>query len=158
MMYTVSETAKMLGTSAATLRYYEREGLLPLVERTPGGIRMFTDQDIPWLRKILFLKQGGMSVKEIRRYVEMVMQGDRTLNDRLQFFREQRKSLQEQIRQLQQTLDIVNYNCWYYETALSKGSTLPMKKLTEEEIPQEFREVLHLLVEHGKNSIQEEPL
>lgn len=65
MMYTVSETAKMLGTSAATLRYYEREGLLPLVERTPGGIRMFTDQDIPWLREILFLKQGGMSVKEI---------------------------------------------------------------------------------------------
>ena len=64
------------------------------------------------------------------------MQGDRTLSDRLQFFREQRKSLQEQIRQLQQTLDIVNYNCWYYETALSKGSTLPMKKLTEEEIPQ----------------------
>ena len=145
MMYTVSETAKMLGTSAATLRYYEREGLLPLVERTPGGIRMFTDQD-------------GMSVKEIRRYVEMVMQGDRTLSDRLQFFREQRKSLQEQIRQLQQTLDIVNYNCWYYETALSKGSTLPMKKLTEEEIPQEFHEILRLLVEDRKNSTQEEPL
>lgn len=158
MMYTVSETAKMLGTSAATLRYYEREGLLPLVERTPGGIRMFTDQDIPWLREILSLKQGGLSVKEIRRYVEMVMQGDRTLSDRLQFFREQRETLQEQIRQLQQALDVVNYNCWYYETALSKGSTLPMKKLTEEDVPQKFRKALHLLVEHGKNNIQEESL
>ncbi len=155
MMYTVSETAKMLNVSAATLRYYEREGLLPFVERTSGGIRMFTDQDIPWLKQILFLKQGGMSVKEIRRYVELVMQGDRTLSDCLQFFQEQRETLQEQIRQLQQALDVVNYNCWYYETAMSKGSILNMKKMTEEDIPQEFREVLPLLVENVKNSTQE---
>ena len=64
-MYTVSEAAKRLGVTAATLRYYEQEGILRFVERTPGGIRLFTDQDILWLRSILALKQGGLSVHSI---------------------------------------------------------------------------------------------
>lgn len=139
MMYTVSEVAKMLGVTAATLRYYEREGVLQFVERTPGGIRLFTDQDIPWLKQILILKQGGMSIKELRRYVELSIQGDRTLHERLQLFQEQRQNLQEQIKQLKKALDVVNYSCWYCETAIEKGGTLQMKKLNEEEITEEFR-------------------
>ena len=141
MIYTVSEAAKILGVTAATLRYYEREGVLRFVDRTPGGIRLFTDQDILWLRSILALKQGGMSVKELRQYVELVMQGDRTLSERLQFFQKQRETLQDQIKQLQKVLDVVNYNCWYYETAIEKGSTVQMKKLTEKDIPEEFHKI-----------------
>ena len=141
MIYTVSEAAKMLGVTAATLRYYEQEGILRFVERTPGGIRLFTDQDILWLRSILALKQGGLSVKELRQYVDLVMQGDRTLSECVQFFQKQRETLQDQMKQLQKALDVVNYNCWYYETALEKGSTIQMKKLTENEIPEEFRKL-----------------
>ena len=141
MIYTVSEAAKRLGVTAATLRYYEQEGILRFVERTPGGIRLFTDQDILWLRSILALKQGGLSVKELRQYVDLVMQGDRTLSECVQFFQKQRETLQNQMKQLQKALDVVNYNCWYYETALEKGSTIQMKKLTENEIPEEFRKL-----------------
>ena len=139
MLYTVSEAAKMLGVTAATLRYYEREGVLRFVERTLGGIRLFTDQDIPWLRQILILKRGGMSIKELRRYADLIMQGDRSLRERLQFFQKQQENLQDQMKQLQKALDVVRYNCWYYETAIEKGSTIQMKKLTEKDIPEEFR-------------------
>lgn len=148
MMYTVSETAKMLGVSAATLRYYENEGLLPSVERTTGGIRLFTDQDLPWLRQLLLLKQGGMPIKELRRYVELSMQGDGTLNERLELFKEQRKAIQEQIQELQHALDLVDFNCWYYEKAVEAGHTLRLRKLTENDIPEEFREICRHLI-HG---------
>lgn len=57
MVYTVGEMAELLGVTASTLRYYDKEGLLPFVERSPGGIRMFRDSDIEWLRVIGCMKK-----------------------------------------------------------------------------------------------------
>ena len=157
MMYTVSETAKMLGVSAATLRYYENEGLLPSVERTNGGIRMFTDQDLPWLRQLLLFKQGGMSINQLRHYVELTMRGDGTLNERLELFKGQRKAIQEQIQKLQQSMDLVDFNCWYYEKAVEAGHTLRMRKLTENDVPKEFGEILrHLSGKTKEEKIDQE--
>jgi len=58
MFYTVGEMAKLLGVPASTLRYYDKEGLLPFVERSSGGIRMFKDQDYEWLKIIECMKKG----------------------------------------------------------------------------------------------------
>lgn len=65
MMYTVGEMAKLLGVSASTLRYYDKEGLLPFVERSPGGMRMFQEKDYEWLQVIGCLKKTGMPLEEI---------------------------------------------------------------------------------------------
>ena len=70
MVYTVGEMAELLGVRASTLRYYDNEGLLPFVERSSGGIRMFRESDIEWLRVIGCMKKAGMPLKEIRRYIE----------------------------------------------------------------------------------------
>ena len=75
MIYTVSEMAKLLNIAPSTLRYYDREGLLPFVLRSKGGIRVFTDEDFRWLKMISCLKSAGMSFKDIRRYIEMAMEG-----------------------------------------------------------------------------------
>lgn len=63
MLYTVGEMAKVLGIPASTLRYYDKEKLLPCVERSKGGIRMFTDKDFEWLKVIECLKKSGLSIK-----------------------------------------------------------------------------------------------
>lgn len=109
MAYTVGETARMLHVPASTLRYYDKEGLLPSVERTSGGIRMFKDDDIEWLRIIDCLKKSGMSIRDIREYIALVAQGDSTINERLQLFYRQREILKAQMRELQKTLDTLDY-------------------------------------------------
>ena len=79
MIYTVGEMAQKLGVPASTLRYYDKEGLLPFVERSSGGIRMFREKDFEWLQVIRCMKQAGMSIKDIRQYIELSMQGDDTI-------------------------------------------------------------------------------
>ena len=114
MAYTVGEMAKRLGVPASTLRYYDKEGLLPFVGRSSGGIRMFEEKDYEWLRIIECLKKTGMSLKDIREYIELAMQGDETIDRRLEMFRKQRTVLQARMAELQQTMDTLEYKCWFY--------------------------------------------
>ena len=73
MTYTVGEMAAMLDVPASTLRYYDKEGLLPFVARSSGGIRQFRDSDLEWLRIIGCMKKAGMSLKDIRQYIQLAM-------------------------------------------------------------------------------------
>ena len=140
-MYTVGEMAKMLGVPASTLRYYDKEGLLPFVERSAGGIRMFRESDLEWLRVIGCMKKAGMSIRDIRQYMELVIQGDDTINARLEMFRRQRKTLERQMAELQHTMDMVDYKCWYYETAQKTGTIETPKNLPLEQVPEPLRAI-----------------
>lgn len=122
MAYTVGEMAKRLGVPASTLRYYDKEGLLPFVGRSSGGIRVFEEKDFEWLRIIECLKKTGMSLKDIREYIELAMQGDATIAQRLEMFRKQKAVLEARMAELQQTMDTLDYKCWFYETAKARGS------------------------------------
>lgn len=140
-MYTVGEMAKMLGVTASTLRYYDKEGLLPFVERSAGGIRMFRESDLEWLRVIGCMKKAGMSLRDIRQYMELVIQGDDTIDARLEMFRRQRKTLETQMAELQHTMDMVDYKCWYYETAQKTGTIETPKNLPLEQVPEPLRAI-----------------
>lgn len=141
MRYSVSEAAKRMNMSPATLRYYDKEGLIPYVKRTPGGARYFTDEDFRWLNLISCLKKAGMSLKDIRGYIDMVQQGESTLDERLAIFLQQRQRILQQIEQLQQTLDVVDYKCWFCETAKSTGSEQAVKDFSDDMLPEKFRAV-----------------
>ena len=145
MKYSISEMAARLGVAPSTLRYYDKEGLLPFVGRSENGTRIFTDQDYEWLQIIECLKQTGMQIRDIRSYIAMAMEGDATIDARLQLFYEQRRRLREQMEQLQRTLETVEFKCWYYETAQSLGSTEPLKNLSPDQCPQAHRAVLRRL-------------
>lgn len=141
MAYTVGEMARLLGVPSSTLRYYDKEGLLPFVERSNGGVRQFHEKDFEWLQIIGCLKQAGMSIKDIRAYIRLTLEGDETIPERLQLFYHQRQLLQEQMAQLQRTMDTLNYKCWFYETAQAAGTThIPPEEL-EEKLPQQFHAV-----------------
>lgn len=139
MVYTVGEMAKLLGVPSSTLRYYDKEGLLPFVERSSGGIRMFHEKNYEWLQIIGCLKKAGMSLKDIREYIHLAMEGDSTIEERLQLFYRQRQILQAQMEELQHTMDVLDFKCWYYETARDAGTVQVPQSMSVEELPPQFR-------------------
>lgn len=141
MVYTVGEMAKLLGVTASTLRYYDKEGLLPFVERSSGGIRMFQETDFEWLQIISCMKKAGMSIRDIRQYIELAMQGDDTIDLRLQMFHRQRDALRAQIAEMERTLETVEYKCWFYETAQAAGTVNVPKDMPDDEVPKRFRAI-----------------
>jgi len=141
MLYTIGEMAKKLGVPTSTLRYYDKEGLLPFVERSDGGIRVFKDTDYEWLFVIECLKKAGMPLKDIRIFIGLAMQGDETINQRLAIFQKQRKAVEEQLSQLQETHRVLDYKCWYYETAKKAGTTAVPRAAKTEDVPEEFHAV-----------------
>ena len=105
MVYTVGEMAKKLDVPASTLRYYDKEGLLPFVERSSGGIRMFRESDFEWLQVIGCMKKAGMSIRDIRQYIELALRGDDTIDTRLKMFTHQRDVLLAQMEEMRHTLE-----------------------------------------------------
>lgn len=140
MFYTVVEMAKELGIPASTLRYYDQEGLLPFVERSGNGMRMFSDADYETLKVIGCLKKSGLSIKEIKAFISMAAQGDSSIQDRLALFQGRRDAVERQLRELQETLSLLEYKCWYYETAREAGTESAVRNLPEEKIPREYRD------------------
>ncbi len=148
MLYTVGEMAKCLDVAASTLRYYDQEGLLPFVERSKSGIRMFTDKDYEWLKIIECLKKSGLSIKEIRAFIQMVQKGDDSLQERFDLFEARKKAVQKQIDEMKKTLDLLEFKCWYYKTALQDGTEEYVRSLPAEKIPEPYRSIKENVSNH----------
>lgn len=82
MTFTIKEISTITNVSASTLRYYENEGLLPVIKRDNNGNRLYTEDNIEWINLLLALRLTGMPIKEIKKYIELYYQGSSTLNDR----------------------------------------------------------------------------
>ena len=139
MPYTISEAAARMHLSAPTLRYYDKEGLLPFVDRSASGVRVFKESDFEWLRLIECLKATGMPIRDIKQFIDWCLEGDATLPQRRDMFRERRRAVLAQMERLQATLDIIDYKCWYYETAKSVGNTAFVDSIPDEELPEDLR-------------------
>ena len=86
MTYTIKQVADKMGVSVPTLRYYDKEGLLPFIEKKENGTRIFKESDLRTLEIISCMKASGMPIKDIKRYMDMCLEGDNTLEDRLDIF------------------------------------------------------------------------
>jgi DNA-binding transcriptional MerR regulator len=123
MRYTICEAAKKMSLTTHTLRYYDKEGLLPFLDRSNSGIRIFKDTDFEWLSIIECLKSTGMPIKNIREFIGWCMKGDATIKQRYEMFKERKAEVERQMLVLQKALEKIEYKCWYYKTALEAGST-----------------------------------
>ena len=117
-MYSIQEVSKKTGLSAHTLRYYEKEGLLPAVERTSGGFRQYSDEDLEALGLICCLKNTGMSLQEITKFVTLAHEGDRTLKERVELLREHRENVIARIAEMQKHLEKVTWKVNYFTEKL----------------------------------------
>lgn len=121
-MYSMKEVSEKLNLPASTIRYYDKRGMLPNMQRTESGYRSFSEKDIGMLNMIECLKRTNMPIRDIQQFIAWVQQGDATLQQRYDMFVERRESVQEQIAQLQKALEFIEYKCWYYSTALEAGT------------------------------------
>ena len=135
MPYTIKQAAALTNLTPVTLRYYDKQGLLPLMERRESGYRMFSDGDIAMLRVIECLKKSGMSIRDIRQFSQWVLMGDDSLQERYEMFLERKKAVEAQMADLQKTLDFINHKCWYYETAIEAGTEKIHFKEQSEKLP-----------------------
>lgn len=122
MPYSMKEVCQMLNLPASTIRYYDKEGLLPFMARTEGGYRQFSEDDVGLLKIIECLKRTGMPIRDIKQFTVWVQQGDASLKERYEMFLERKKAVQAQMEQLQETMKVIEYKCRYYQTALEAGT------------------------------------
>ncbi len=112
---TVQEAADRTGLTAHTIRYYERIGLIPSIERATNGHRCYSGQDIEWIEFLKCLRSTGMPIAEMLRYVELQHQGDSTFPDRLALLQDHRRRIKARIQDLQDLLARVEWKIDYYE-------------------------------------------
>ena len=117
-MYTIQDVSKKTGLSAHTLRYYEKEGLITGVERSQGGFRQYTDEDLEELGLICCLKNTGMSLQEIAQFVELTHQGEHTLKERVELLREHRENVIQRMAKMQKYLDKVTWKLNFFSEKL----------------------------------------
>lgn len=122
MGYSIGQVSKMTGLGVHTLRYYEKEGLLPFVGKTASGLRVFSDNDLGWLHMIECLKASGMPLKGIKQYIDWYIEGDATLEKRLRLFQQQEKNLEEQQREIEKNMVMIRYKIKLYDLAVQMGS------------------------------------
>ena len=139
MFYSIGDIAKLFNIPASTLRYYDREGLFPNVKRSNGGIRVFSDAEVGTLKVIECLKSTGMEIKDIKQFLDWCGEGDATLQKRRDMFYERRKIVEKQIEAIQKTMEMIEYKCWYYETAAQAGSESVFKTASIDDMPETAR-------------------
>ena len=125
----IAEVSEQYGLSTDTLRYYERVGLIPTVNRNESGIRDYNELDLRRVEFIKCMRSAGLPVEVLIDYVALVQEGDKTIKARKEILVEQRKLLVERMNEMQKTLDILNHKIEVYEKAVLKKE----KKIVQEE-------------------------
>ena len=105
MSYSIGEVANSTNIAISTLRYYDREGMFPNMQRTNGGIRIFSDKEVNTIKVIDCLKNSGMSIKDIKLFLDWCEDGDASLEKRRNMFYERLEEVEKQMEALQGTID-----------------------------------------------------
>jgi MerR family transcriptional regulator, aldehyde-responsive regulator len=125
----IAEVSKKYDIPQDTLRYYERIGLIPGVNRTKTGIRDYTEADCKWVEFIKCMRGAGLSIEVLTEYVKLFQQGDKTIEARKSLFIEQRKQLLVKMKAMEETLKRLDYKISVYEqTVVTKEKALKKKK------------------------------
>ena len=116
----IMEVSEQFGLSSDTLRYYERIGLIPPVNRNGSGIRDYSELDLRRVEFIKCMRSAGLPVEVLIEYVGLVQQGDKTIGARKEILVEQRELLLAKMKEMQKTLDVLNHKIEVYENAVLK--------------------------------------
>ncbi|UQZ32730.1 MerR family transcriptional regulator [Paenibacillus sp. PK3_47] len=120
MAYTVKDISTKTGITAHTLRFYEKKGVLPYAERTENGVRIYDESSIEWIETILALRSTGISLEELKEYVELFKEGDSTLLQRKELLNNHKVKVEEQLQQLINTLGRINYKMALFDVQLEQ--------------------------------------
>ena len=137
-MFTIGQVSEMFDLPVSTLRYYDKEGLFPELNRT-SGIRQFTEKEIETLRVIECLKKTGLPIKDIKLFMSWCMEGSSTYLKRKELFENQKKQVEKEINELNKTLDMLNFKCWYYSEIIKDGNEDRIKSMIPDKLPDSIK-------------------
>jgi DNA-binding transcriptional MerR regulator len=140
-MYTIGDAAAELGMPASTIRFYEKNGLIPNQQRSSDGRRLFDEDDLEWMRFVERLKVSGMPIKEIREYIRLYIEGDSTIEERRRIVYERRAAIDAQLEELKLARDFIEYKCWFYDVAAEASTCDVPREMQPEDIPEEMRRI-----------------
>lgn len=138
MTYTIGQVSEMFQIPISTLRYYDKEGLFPEMERS-SGIRRFTDRELDALRVIECLKKSGLEIRDIKQFMEWCSQGSATYPQRRELFFRQKKRVEQEILRMEKVLDMLRFKCWYYEQAIADGNEDRIHKMLPDQLPADIQ-------------------
>ena len=139
MNYSIGEVSRMFDLPASTLRYYDKEGLLPHIQRQGTGIRRFDQQTIEALRVIECLKKSGMEIKDIKQFMDWCVEGASTYPLRRELLEKQKETVEAEIAHMNKVLDMLRFKCWYYDQAIQDGSEDRIKSLLPDHLPDDIQ-------------------
>jgi len=139
-MYTIGQVSEMFNLPISTLRYYDKEGLFPSMQRQ-SGIRQFGETEVEALRVIECLKASGLEIKDIKKFMEWCVEGPTTYAQRKELFETRKAAVEAEMIQLQKTLDMLKFKCWYYETAIEDGSEDKLTEMIPDSLPSDIKKM-----------------
>lgn len=115
MEYTIGETSERVGLSSYTLRFYEKEGLIPNIKRNKSGIRIYDENDIFWIDLVRCLRDTGMTLTEIRRIVNLSLEGSETVCERKEILIEHKEKLLQQLEDIKHCISKIDKKLDWYD-------------------------------------------
>ena len=135
-MYTIKEVAERMDISEHTLRFWAKSGFFPFVKRNQNNIRQFSDADLNWVKIVKCLRSVGTDNKSIKRYIDLCIIGDSTIQERYEIIKATKEKTLFQMQELKNQLDLLNYKEDYYKNLIQRNlgdSWNPMNKSTNQE-------------------------
>ena len=118
-MYTMMQACREADMTYQTLKFYCNEGLVPNVKRDMNNRRVFDEKDLKWIKDLTCLKRCGMSIQEMREYLALCLQGESTIPERKRVLEKKQTALREQIKELQDSIDYIDFKQQFYDDVLS---------------------------------------
>lgn len=137
-MYTIGQVSEMFSLPVSTLRYYDKQGLFPNMERS-ADIRRFGERELETLRVIDCLKRSGMEIRDIRQFVDWCQQGPDTYEQRRALLVKQKETVEAELEHLNKTLDMLKFKCWFYEQSIQDGTDAGVRALLPDRLPEDIQ-------------------
>ncbi len=119
MLYTMMQTCKETGMTYQALKFYCNEGLVPRVKRDKNNRRVFDERDVAWLKSLSCLKKCGLSIQEMKDYLNLCLQGQGTIPQRKVMLAQKQEALRETMREVQASIDYIDWKQGFYDDVLS---------------------------------------
>lgn len=149
-MYTIGQVSNMFGLPISTLRYYDKEGFFPNLERK-GNIRYFSDRELSALRLIECLKKSGLEIKDIKQFFQWVVEGPSSYGKRKGLFEARKAAVEEEMKALEKTLALLRFKCWYYDTAIKDGNEDRINEMLPDKLPAEIQKLYNAAHENSQS-------
>ena len=119
MLFTMMQVCKQTNMTYQTLKFYCNEGLVPNVKRDKNNRRVFDERDVAWIKSLTCLKKCGMSIQEMKEYLELCMQGEVTIPQRKLMLAQKQAALRESLRELQDSIAYIDWKQGFYDDVLA---------------------------------------